>query len=128
MFILLLLLSLVVVVVVVVVVALSSAWWDVNMLYFRLYRMYKVYFICIMWRVNGVSFHLFFNERSKYLDYMAIISYDSILTGDFNFHIDNKFDVEVRRFCSRLDSYGLNQNVNKAINKGSHILDLVISR
>ena len=88
---------------------------------------------CIIYRPppskqNGFRNSIFFDEWSKYLDNIAIIPYDVIITGDLNFHVDIKSDVEARRFCSILNSHGLTQHVNSATHKGGHTLDLVISR
>ena len=35
------------------------------------------------------------------------MSYDVMITGDLNFHVDIKSVVEARRFCSLLDSHRL---------------------
>jgi len=58
---------------------------------------------------------------------IAIIPYDVIITGDLDFHVYNKSDVETPRFCSILDTQGLTQHVNGASQKGSLTLALVIS-
>ena len=71
---------------------------------------------------------LFFAEWSKWLNDIASIPYDVIITGDLNFHLDNKSNVEARRFCSILDSHGLTQQVNRTTHKEGYTIDLVISR
>ena len=68
------------------------------------------------------------DESSKYLNNIGTVPYDVIITGDLNFHVDIKSDVETRRFCSILDSHRLIQHVNSTTHKGGHTLDLVISR
>jgi len=61
---------------------------------------------------------------------MAVIAYDIIITGDLNFHVDIKSDVQAHRFYSILNSHGLTQHVNGATHKGDHIhiLNLVMFR
>jgi len=49
---------------------------------------------------------LFFDEWSKYSDNIVMIRDGVIITGDFNFHLDNNSDAEARRFGSMLDSHG----------------------
>jgi len=39
--------------------------------------------------------------------------------------MDVKSDVEVRGFCSILDSHGLTQHVNGTNHKGSHALEFI---
>ena len=63
---------------------------------------------CIIYRPppskqNGFRTSTFFDEWSKYLDSIAIIPYDVIMTGDLNVHVEIKSNVEARRFCSILD-------------------------
>jgi len=67
---------------------------------------------CIIYRPppskqNGFRSSIFFDKWSKYLDNIAIIPYDVILTGDLNFHVYIKYNVKARPFFSILDSHGL---------------------
>ena len=64
----------------------------------------------------------FFDEWSKYLYSISITPCNIIITGDLNFHADIKSDVEACRFCSILESHGLNQHVKsvKIVLKGGH--------
>ena len=66
---------------------------------------------------NGFRNSLFFDEWCKCLAIMAIITYDVIITGDLNFNVDNKSDVESRRFCNIFDFHGLTQHVNSTTHK-----------
>ena len=77
---------------------------------------------------NGFRNSIFFDEWSKYLDNIAIIPYDVIITGDLNLRVDIKYNVEALTFFSILNSHGLTQHFNSATHKGGHTLDLVISR
>ena len=77
---------------------------------------------------NGFRNSISFDEWFKYLDNITIIPCYVIITGDLNFHVDIKSNVEARTFFSILDSHGLTQHVNSATHKGGHTLYLVISR
>jgi len=75
--------------------------------------------VCIIYRPppskqNGFRNSIFFDEWFIYLDKIAIIPYDVIITGDLNFHVEIKSNVEARTFFSILDSHGLTQHVNSA--------------
>ena len=69
-----------------------------------------------------MALEIFFDEWSKYLDNIAIIPYDVIITGDLNFHVDIRYYVEACTFFSMLDSYGLTQHVNRVTHKGGHTI------
>ena len=51
-----------------------------------------------------------------------------IILGDFNFHLDEPHRSEVAKFLDILDSYGLEQHVDKPTHISKHILDLVVTR
>lgn len=58
----------------------------------------------------------------------SFITHDSVITGDFNFHLYYKSASYGRLFNSILESHGLRQHVTGAIHQGGHPLDIVISR
>ena len=51
-----------------------------------------------------------------------------MITGDFNFHLDNPSDRAAARFRVMLDVFDLKQHVKNSTHKNGHILDLVITR
>ena len=51
-----------------------------------------------------------------------------MITGDFNFHLDNPSDRATTRFRVLLDVFDLKQHVKDSTHKSGHILDLVITR
>ena len=51
-----------------------------------------------------------------------------MITGDFNFHLDNPSDRAATRFRVLLDVFDLKQHVKDSTHKSGHILDLVITR
>lgn len=64
-------------------------------------------------------------------EFLSIIHsrYDrSIITGDFNIHVDNEEDYKARGFDNLLKSMDFVQNVSGSTHKHGHTLDLVITR
>ena len=51
-----------------------------------------------------------------------------IITGDLNFHLDNKSDCDGRKFIEMLNDRGLVQHVIGATHVSGHTLDVIISR
>ncbi|CAG2225152.1 unnamed protein product [Mytilus edulis] len=56
------------------------------------------------------------------------ISDDIILTGDLNFHLEDKFDCDARKFTETLSDRGLVQHVFGAFRVTGHTLDVIITR
>ena len=72
--------------------------------------------LCIVYRPppskrNGFKNNLLFDEWSLYLDRLAVITNDVIITGDLNFHLDNDNDADAVRFNGTLEAHGLIQHV-----------------
>ena len=63
----------------------------------------------------------FFSEWSAYLD-------ELVITGDLNFHLDNKYNSDTKLFNNILESHGLRQYFTGATHNFGHPLDGVISR
>ena len=77
---------------------------------------------------NGFKNSFFFDEWCLYLDRLAIITNDAIITGDFNFNIDNVNDADGVRFNGTLEAHGLVQHVVGPTHKKGYTLDVVITR
>ena len=76
---------------------------------------------------NGLKNRVFFDEWSLYLDRLAVITNDIIITGDLNFHLDNVHDSDAVRFNGTLEAHGLVQHVVGPTHKKGHTLDVVIT-
>ena len=74
---------------------------------------------------NGFRNSIFFDEG---LNHVAIIPYEVIITGDLNFHVNIKSNVEACTCFSILYSHRLTPPVNIATHKGGNTLGLAISR
>ena len=89
--------------------------------------------LCIEYRPppskrNGFKNSVFFDEWSLYLDRLAVITNDVIITGDLNFHLDNVNDADAVRFNGTLEAHALVQHVVGPTHKKGHTLDVVITR
>lgn len=101
---------------------------------------------CVL-RANGCSVRLFVIYRpptdinhkkipvSIFLDEFTEVVSNAILapghmlvTGDFNFHIDDLSDSDAMQFLHLLDTLNLEQYVCDPTHKDGHTLDLIISR
>ena len=72
---------------------------------------------------------LFFEEFSRLLEQIAAEPSGCLLiTGDFNFHMDDPDNANAKRFADLLESYHLKQHVNCGTHTSGHTLDLVITR
>ena len=77
---------------------------------------------------NKLTAQLFFHEFSTLLEVVAVASGHLIITGDFNFHMDDINNKETTKFVDLLDSVGLQQRVVGATHSRGHTLDLIIDR
>src|SRR5688572_10377690 len=71
-------------------------------------------------------FSVFLSEFSALLSSLTSSKSDSIITGDFNIHLDEPLDPQTKQFSSLLNSCNAVQHVNVATHRDNHILDLVI--
>ena len=89
--------------------------------------------LCIIYRpppstVNGLTTSQFFSEWDTYLEQNTIFPQDLVITGDFNFHVDNRSDPEASRLLQSLDDRNLIQHVDEQTHVHGHILDLLNTR
>jgi exonuclease III len=74
-----------------------------------------------------VPFSLFLSELDTLLSLAATTPHEFLITGDFNLHLDNPGDSQVKQFLSALDSTNLTQHVSFPTHRDHHTLDLVIT-
>jgi len=70
---------------------------------------------------------LFLSELDTLLSLAATTPHEFIITGDFNFHLDNPDDTQVKKFLSALESTNLTQHVSFPTHRDHHTLDLIIT-
>lgn len=86
------------------------------------------YFIVLRRRPRMDLLRLFFNEFPILLERSVVASGHLLLTGDFNYHVDDRTDSLASRFLDLLDSHNLIQHVSGPTHKDNHTLDLMITR
>ena len=77
-------------------------------------------------RKNKYTTSMFLDEFPELLEKLVTSSGRLIITGDFNLHVDTE-DKDARRFLECLESFNLQQHVNKPTHRCGHTLDLVIT-
>ena len=69
----------------------------------------------------------FFDEFPEFLETVLSWASPSIITGDFNIHVDNPSSCHTTRLNSTLQSLDLKQHINFPTHVHGHILDLLIT-
>ena len=78
---------------------------------------------------NGQTYNQFFNDFSSLLERMVSSSGELIITGDFNFHIEDKTNTYATRFLDMLDCFNLTVlDALTPTHRNNHVLDLIITR
>jgi hypothetical protein len=68
----------------------------------------------------------FLNEFAIYVESLMCLE-PILITGDFNFHVDNSMDLHASAFVDILDSLSLEQHVHSVTQVTGHTLDLIIT-
>ena len=68
----------------------------------------------------------FFNEFATYVESLMCLE-PILITGHFNFHVDNSMDLHASAFLDLLDSLNLDQHVHSVTQVTGHMLDLIIT-
>lgn len=89
--------------------------------------------LCVIYRpppskANCFRNTIFFEEWTHYLDSLATIPEELVITGDLHFHVDNPNDSEGNKFILTLEEHGLLQHVVGATHTKGHTLDVLITR
>lgn len=71
---------------------------------------------------------IFFEEFTKHLDYLCTASGKLVILGDFNFHLDQLENDDVKSLQNIIEMFNLNQHVKASTHTKGHILDLVMTR
>ena len=76
---------------------------------------------------NMLSFIQFLSEFSNLVERLCTSQNKIIITGDFNIHCDIVSNLETTRFMDILETFDLNQHINRSTHSSGHTLDLVIT-
>ena len=71
---------------------------------------------------------LFFEEITSLFEIIASYRSTTIISGDFNIHVDDANAVTAQRLLSLLDAFGLEQHISGPIHTCGHTLDLLITQ
>ena len=77
---------------------------------------------------HPVPASVFFQEFSAFLKTTVLCPEVLLVSGDFNFHLDDPSDTDARKFIELMDMFGLLQHITTPTHVSGHILDLIISR
>ena len=71
---------------------------------------------------SGIPSSVFFEEFSKHLEELCTTSGQLLILGDFNFHMDQPSEADVKTFQTIMETFNL--NVEHPTHRKGHILDL----
>ena len=77
---------------------------------------------------NRYTVNMFLEEFPALLELLVLCPGKLILTGDFNFHVDDPSDSSALKFLDLLSSFNLHQHIDVPTHKDGHTLDLIITR
>ena len=77
---------------------------------------------------NKLTTTKFFSEFARLTEDLTNCHSPLLITGDFNFHLDNKDNADERNFLDFLESANMTQHVTGSTHSKGHSLDLIITR
>ena len=78
--------------------------------------------------LHPVSASVFFYEFSQFLENVVMCPEVLVISGDFNFHLDDLRDSDNKKFMDLLETFSLSQHVSSPTILSGHTLDLIIAR
>ena len=82
----------------------------------------RVILICL-YRKQEISFNLFYDEFTNFMDKILNKGEVMLLVGDFNVWVDCEEDTEAEKLLTLMSAYGLTQVVQDATQREGHTLD-----
>ena len=67
-------------------------------------------------------------KKSQYIGIITIITIHRLISGNFNFHIDDVNNNNSKKFLELINDFNLKQHVTQTTHIDNHILDLIITR
>ena len=67
-------------------------------------------------------------EFSDYLESFLLCKEQLLITGDFNFHLNDNQNIDALKFLDLLETFNLQQHVTNSTHLHGNILDLIITR
>jgi len=89
--------------------------------------------LCVIYRppysgTHGEPTDTFIEQFHQYIEHHVTTNGKLVITGDFNFHMDDPNNTDTKKFQDLLFSLNMKQHINDATHEHGHILDLVITR
>ncbi len=84
--------------------------------------------LAVVYRPPSSCVNTFLDEFATYVESLIMCLEPILITGDFNFHVDNSMDLHASAFFDLLDSLNLEQHVHSVTQVTGHTLDLIITR
>ena len=78
--------------------------------------------------LHPVPASVFFDEFSQFLENVVMCPEVLVISGDFNFHLDDLRDNDTKKFMDLLETFSLSQHVSGPTLLSGHTLDLIITR
>src|SRR6201996_7136625 len=95
---------------------------------FKLSLSSRTFNLLFVYRPPSGSVPSFLDEFSDLLAILCSQPAELIISGDFNFHVNDSSSSHTRSFLKLLESFGLKQHVNFPTHDSGHSLNLVITR
>ncbi len=83
--------------------------------------------LTVVYRPPSTNANKFIAEFSDMLSLLFLYKRPILITGDFNFHVDNCCDKSAISFLDTCHTFGLTQHVKEPTRLNGHTLDLVLS-
>ena len=77
---------------------------------------------------NKLRNAIFLSEFATYVESMVASASRYIIVGDFNYHVDNRTDVNANQFLDLLESAGMKQHVQGKTHYQGHTSDQIVTR
>ena len=74
------------------------------------------------------SSSIFFEEFPNLLESIVMCTEIIVISGDFDFHLDDPSDNARKTFTDLLETFGLSQHVTTPTHSSGHTMDLLILR
>ena len=88
----------------------------------------SIFKLVTIYRPPSSSTSVFMQEFTSLIESIISSPSEFVITGDFNFHVDDPASPPAASFLSVLDHFGLSQHVTFPTHRAGHTLDLLVAR
>jgi exonuclease III len=83
--------------------------------------------LAVVYRPPSSCVNTFLNDFATYVESLIMCLEPILITGHFNFHVDNSMDLHASAFLDLLDYLNIEQYVHSVTQVTCHTLDLIIT-